>query len=66
MWCVEVSDGKLFLGVPVVGYYAYVSVAHDLLTKHIGAVVFEQSVVRQARSEKMTLRRLRATDRDVQ
>lgn len=40
MWCVEVGDRELFLGVPVVHYYAYVRVAHDLLTKHIGAVVF--------------------------
>lgn len=64
MWCVEVSDGKLFLRVPFVRYYTYVSVAHNLLTEHIGAVVF--LIVSQARSEKMTLRRLRATDRDVQ
>lgn len=40
MWRVEVGDGELFTRVPVVGYYAHISVAHDLLTKHIGAVVF--------------------------
>lgn len=45
MWSVEVGDGELFFGVPLVGYYAYVSVAHDLLTKHIGAVVFVRNQV---------------------